>query len=96
LERLSDFRLMGEKSAVLGSGRPIEVAWMKGRSRSYAVADSYRARNSALSVAFNDHCDAVVATVVVAYDRPDVIESSVIAFLNSDTVIRWAEATLGL
>src|ERR1700676_1136805 len=64
LDRLSALRLMGEKSSVLGPGQPIHVAWMKGRSRSYAVADSFRVRHSALSVAFNDHCDAVVATVV--------------------------------
>ncbi len=96
LDRLSDFRLMGEKPSVLGPGRPINVAWMKGRSRSYALADSFRARNSALAAAFNDHCDAVVATVVVAHDRPALIEPGVIAFLNSPTIIRWAEVTLGL
>jgi len=96
LDRLSDFSLMGEKPMVLGPGRPIRVAWMKGRSRSYSVADPYRARKSALAVAFNDRCDAVVATVVVAQDRPGTIEPSVIEFLNSQTVIHWAEDTLGL
>jgi hypothetical protein len=96
LDRLSDFSLMGEKLSVLGPGRPIDVAWMKGRSRSYAIANSYRVRNSALAVAFNDHCDAVVATVMVAHDRPAAIEPSVIEFLNSKTIIHWAEVTLGL
>ena len=33
LERLSDFGLMGERLSVLGPGRQINVAWMKGRSR---------------------------------------------------------------
>jgi hypothetical protein len=96
LDRLSDFGLMGEKPSVLGPGHSIRVAWMKGRSRSYAVADSYRARKSALAVAFNDHCDAVVGTVVAGHDRPAAIEPSVIEFLNSQTIIRWAEVTLGL
>jgi hypothetical protein len=96
LDRLSDFSLMGEKPSVLGPGHPIRVAWMKGRSRSYSVTDPYRARKSALAVAFNDRCDAVVATVVVAHDRPAAIEPSIIEFLNSQTVIRWAEDTLGL
>jgi hypothetical protein len=96
LDRLSDFRLMGEKLLVLGPGHPIDVAWMKGRSRPYAIADSYRVRNSALAVAFNDHCDAVVAAVVVAHDRPAAIEPSVIEFLNSKAIINWAEVTLGL
>ena len=96
LDRLSDFTLMGENLSVLGPGRPINVAWMKGRSRAFAIADRYRAPNSALSVAFNDRCDAVVATAVVAHDHPETIEPSVIDFLNSKVIVHWAEVTLGL
>ena len=96
LNRLSDFGLMGAKASVLGPGRPIDIAWMKGRSRAYAVADPYQAPTSALAVAFNDHCDAIVATAVVAHDRPAAIEPSIIDFLNSQTIVHWAELTLGL
>jgi hypothetical protein len=53
-------------------------------------------QDSALAIAFNDRCDAVVATVLVAHARPAAIEPSVIAFLNSKTIIHWAEITLGL
>ena len=60
---------MGDKPSVLGAGHPINVAWMKGRSRPYAVARPFQAGQSVLAVAFNDHCDAIVATVVVA-QRP--------------------------
>jgi hypothetical protein len=93
---LSDFNLIGDKLTVLGPGRPIAVAWMKGHSLFYTVANSYRAGQSALAVAFNDHSDAIVATVMVAHDRPAVIEPTVIEFLNSRTILRWAEVTLGL
>ena len=96
LNRLSDFGLMGAKPSVLGPGRPIDIAWMKGRSRAYAVADPYQAPTSALAVAFNDHCDAIVATALVAHDRPAAIEPSIIEFLNSQTIVHWAEVTLGL
>ena len=48
------------------------------------------------AVAFNDRCDAIVATTVVAHDRPEAIEPSVIEFLNSEVVVHWAEVTLGL
>jgi hypothetical protein len=89
-------RLMGDKPSVLGPGHPIAVAWMKGRSRSYTVAGPFRAGQSALAVTFNDHCDAIVATVVVAHDRPAIIEPSVIEFLNSKSILHWAEVTLGL
>ncbi|MGB6440636.1 MAG: hypothetical protein WBE89_15240 [Methyloceanibacter sp.] len=96
LARLSDFNLMGEKPVVLAPGHPIAVAWMKGRSRSYAIAHPFQSGRSALSVAFNDHCDAVVATVVVTNDQPATIEPGVIEFLNSKTILSWAEVTLGL
>jgi hypothetical protein len=96
LDRLTDFNLMGEKPSILGSGHSIDVAWMKGRARSYSVTNSYRPSNTALAIAFNDHCDAVVATVVDPHNNPAAIEPGVIAFLNSKTIIDWAEVTLGL
>ena len=52
--------------------------------------------NSALAIAFNDHCDAIVATAVVAHDQPAAIEPSIIDFLNSKTIVHWTELTLGL
>ena len=36
LDRMGDLALVGEVSP-LGAGRPISVAWMKGRSRAYAL-----------------------------------------------------------
>ena len=96
LERLSDFDLMGSRVAALASGRAITVQWMTGRSRPYAVSGPLRHGQSALSVAFNDRCDALVATAVVGHDSPPAIEPHVIAFLNGSTVLRWAEAVLGL
>jgi hypothetical protein len=96
LDRLSDFNLMGEKPSVLGAGHEINIAWMKGRSRAYAVAEPYRAPGSALAIAFNDRCDAIVATATVAHDPPTAIEPSVVDFLNSEVIVHWAEVTLGL
>jgi hypothetical protein len=96
LARLSDFNLMGEKPTATGPGRPISVRWMKGRSRGYTVATSGWTRRSSLAVAFNDRCDAIVATAVVGNDRPAAFEPGVIEFLNSETIARWAEVTIGL
>ena len=96
LDRMGDFDLMGDSSRTLGAGRPISVAWMKGRSRAYTLDARSPPGKSALSVAFNDRCDAIVATAVLGHDRPAAIEPSVIEFLNGKTVMRWAEVTLGL
>jgi len=93
LARVADLRLMGERPSALAAGSPINVAWMKGRSRAYATQ---RPQSSAFAIAFNDRCDVVVATAIVAHPRSAPLEPSVVAFLGSETVIRWAEVTLGL
>src|SRR3984893_2920104 len=93
LDRVRDVDLVGNERAALGPGRPIAVHGMKGRSRGYTV--SARSAKSVLSLAFNNRCDVVVATVV-AGDGPVAQEQAVLEFLNGDLVGRWAEAVLGL
>jgi hypothetical protein len=94
LERVGDVELIGEKYAPATAGHPIAVAWMKGRSRPYDVQG--RAAGSTLALAFNDHCDVIVATAVVPQGSAARVEPAVLAFLNSDTVIGWAKMALGL
>lgn len=96
LERLSDFGLVGGEVAALGAGLPIDVGWMKGRSRAYAVSTAGHDRTSALSAAFNSDCDAIVATAVLGQPQRAKIEPQVIGFLNSQTILQWAKVTLGL
>lgn len=96
LERIGDLELLGGKVAALGDGRPIAVAWMKGRSRSYALDAGGQPGKSALSIGYNDRCDAIVATAVMPHERPTDIEPAIIKFLNGPIVMRWAERTLGL
>jgi hypothetical protein len=96
LERLADFDLFSNKQAAAAPGRPVEVGWMKGRSRPYLFVGSFRPQKSALTIAFNDRCDAIVATAVSDEDHRAEAESVVLKFLNGDSVIHWAEKTLGL
>jgi hypothetical protein len=93
LDRVSDVDLVGSERSALGPGRPITVHWMKGRSRGYRVGAP--SAKSVLSLAFNDRCDVIVATVV-AGDEPVAQEQAVLEFLNGDLVRQWAEAALGL
>lgn len=96
LDRMSDFDLVGGEVSPLGAGRPITIAWMKGRSRAYTLnARNWRGR-SAIAVVLNDRCDMIVATVVLPHDRPATIEPGVMAFLNSKPVVHWAELALGI
>ena len=93
LDRVGDVDIIGSQASALGPGRPIAVHGMKGRSRGYAV--SAPAAKSVLSLAFNNRCDVVVATVV-AGDEPAAQEQAVLDFLNGDLMLHWAEAVLGL
>jgi len=94
LERVSDVELLGAKFSAPNAGRAIAVARMKGRSRPYDLAG--RPAESTLAIAFNDHCDVIVATAVVPSGPVSKVEPAVLTFLNSDAVIHWAEKTLGL
>jgi hypothetical protein len=89
LQRVSDIGLINDRPIVLGPGRPIEVGWMKGRSRRYGLAGS--TEGQILSIAFNDECDVIVAVATLQPVNQDAIEQAVIAFLNSDRVIRWVK-----
>jgi hypothetical protein len=93
LDRVGDLDLIGDEKSALGPGRPIKVQWMKGRSRGYRVGGP--SAKSVLSVAFNNKCDVIVATVV-AGDQPVAQEQAVLDFLNGDMMRQWAEGVLGL
>src|SRR5256886_16606318 len=82
LDRMSDFDLVGGEVSPLGAGRPITIAWMKGRSRAYALAARDRPGKSAISIVFNDRCDMIVPTVVPPHDPPATIEARGRAVLN--------------
>jgi hypothetical protein len=96
LDNMSDFDLVGGEVSPLGAGRPIIIGWMKGRSRAYALPTRNRLGKSAISVAFSDRCDMIVATVVLPHDRPATIEPGIMEFLNSRAVLHWAEVALGI
>jgi hypothetical protein len=87
LDRVSDNELLASKPVALGPGRPIEVGWMKGRSRVYQVSDAARV----LSIAFNDRCDVIVALATLGAGDREVLEPAVLAFLNSERVQRWVK-----
>jgi hypothetical protein len=96
LDRMSDLDLVSGEVLPLGAGRPITIAWMKGRSRAYTLNARNWLGRSAIAVVLNDRCDMIVATVVLPHDRPATIEPGVMEFLNSRTVLHWAEIALGI
>lgn len=84
---MSDLALTG-KATPFGAGREITVGPMRGRSRAYRVEGN---RKGALLLAFNQRCDLVAATALVGPGAPESLEPAVLAFLNSERMLKWAE-----
>jgi hypothetical protein len=95
VDRVGDTDLVGGERVALGAGRPVGVHGMQGRSRGYEIRGSATVK-SALTVAFHDRCDMIVATATLGNNDPALQHDAVLNFLNSDLVLRWAETTLGL
>lgn len=95
LDRMGDLVLLGDQALPLASGHPVTIAWMKGRSRTYKL-NTRGAAKTVISVVYNERCDMIAATAVLDRDRTEIVEHNVIEFLNSGTVMRWAEVALGL
>ena len=96
LDRISDYDLLGSNPVAFEPGRPITIGWMQGRSRAFRVGGAQAAGPSALSIGFNDRCDAIVATAVLGREQTAAIEPAVMEFLNSKTVLQWVGVALGL
>ncbi len=93
LDRVGDLDLVGSGGSAGETGRPITVHGMKGRSRSYRVGAP--SAKPILSLAFNNRCDVIVATVV-AGNNPAAQELAVLEFLNGEVILHWTEVVLGL
>ena len=96
LERLSDFDFMKGHVTALGGGHEVDIAGMNGRLRAYAIASPILLQTYAVSVAFNNNSDALVATVVFNGGHPAAMEPVIIQFLNGKTIQDWVNRTLGL
>jgi hypothetical protein len=96
LDRVGDLEILSDKWVGLADGRPITVGSMNGRSRPYIVTMKYAAPLTAVAIGFNDRCDVAVVTVIAERERLAQAERMALDFLNSDTVLRWAEKELGI
>jgi hypothetical protein len=94
LDRVSDFDLFGGTLYPQAAGQPLTAAWLKGRSRPFAIRDT---RDSTMiSAGLHDSCDALVATAVLPRGTLSAAEPALQQFLDSKTFADWARTTLGL
>ncbi len=96
VERVSDLNLFGTTSQGRASGAPVSVGWMKGRSRAFVVVGGGQPPRFATTIALNNKCDAIVATVVANRSLSPDIERAAVEFLGSAPLLGWAKANTGL
>jgi hypothetical protein len=96
LEQMGDLAMIGGQAKPLAVGRPITVGIMQGRARAYGVSGAQSRSEGAISLAYNQRCDMVAATVLIQRGAPASLEPAVVEFLNSDVMLKWAEIALGL
>jgi len=96
VDRIGDLDLVGGSHAAVGPGRAVAVHSMSGRSRGYTIDGRGARERRALTIAFHDRCDMIVATATIGGGELAAHEDAVLAFLGGDLVRRWAQAELGL
>jgi hypothetical protein len=93
IDRVGDVVLISDRYHPLASGKPVAVGDMRGRSRGFETGATGQ-RAYALGVALAKKCDAVVALVAGNQPISPTVERSALAFLASDQVTRWVEASV--
>ncbi|HEX2727448.1 MAG TPA: hypothetical protein VHN20_16620 [Beijerinckiaceae bacterium] len=96
LDRMGDLDLIGRRTTPAGPGRLITVGPMQGRSRIYRPAGARSSNEAVISTAFNERCDMIAATALLDHPQPETMEAVLVEFLNSEAMLKWTEATLGL
>jgi hypothetical protein len=96
LDRVGDLELFSPKFFGLTHGDDIQVGWMRGLSRVYQVDIPYAKPRPMVSMAFNQECDVMVATVVAPLDQLPSAERHALAFLNGEPILQWARTQFGI
>jgi len=94
-DRVGDVELLGGQRTPMSPGRSINVRWMKGHSRGYAVNGTGASAKSALSIAFHDRCDLIVATAAIGSEDPSRQEHIVLEFLIASPSCAGLKLRLG-
>jgi hypothetical protein len=93
VDRVADLDLISERFDPVESGTAIEVAGMKGRSRTYHLQMAAGSQHAAVGMAVSRRCDLLVAS---AHGKGEASEVRRVAlsFLGRDGMERWMKAAL--
>ena len=93
VDRVIDLDLISERFAPLEPGKPVRIADMSGRLRSYDLDMSGSARHAAVGIAVSRRCDLLVA-VVQGDGAASELQRTALEFLSSHEMHQWMMAAL--
>jgi hypothetical protein len=91
IDRVGDLVVFGQDYAPDGSGWPMRIGGLVGRTRRYLVKEIGGRKLYALGLAVAAHCDVVVGTIESDWPIAAETENAAFDFLAGEPVRSWAE-----
>jgi hypothetical protein len=94
VDRVADLDLISQRFVPLEPGRPVQIAGMKGRSRTYDLTMTDGSQHAAIGIAVSHRCDLLVA-VAQGKGAASGIERVALEFLATGEMTRWMISAMG-
>jgi hypothetical protein len=88
VDRVADLDLISERFAPLEPGKPVRIAGLPGRLRSYDLSMADGSRHAATGIAVSRRCDLLVAVAQGKGTAPQV-QRMALEFLGSSDMTQW-------
>src|ERR1700732_4674637 len=88
VDRVADLDLISENFVPLEPGKPIEIAGMRGRSRTYDLKMTNGSQHAAVGIAVSHRCDLLVA-VAQGRGAAAAVQRAALEFLATNEMTRW-------
>jgi hypothetical protein len=95
VDRVTDLDLISARFRPVAAGKPVHIAGLAGRSRSYALEMPDGAARAAAGIALSHSCDAVVAIAQGKSANAAGLERAALDLLSSKAVTAWLNSALG-
>jgi hypothetical protein len=94
VDRVADLDLISENFVPLEPGKPIQIAGMRGRSRTYDLSMTNGSQHAAVGIAVSHRCDLLVA-VAQGRGAAAAVQRAALEFLATSEMTRWMISAMG-
>ena len=94
VDRVADLDLISERFVPLQPGKEVQIAGMRGRSRTYDLSMSDGSQHAAVGIAVSHRCDLLVA-VAQGNGAPSEVQRVALEFLATGAMTRWMISAMG-